>query len=385
MQLLTAERDDLLKPLLMGSGIVERRHTMPILANVLISRNGSNVTFTTTDLEVQIQSETQIDNAEPIEASVTVNIRKLLDILRALPSSGAVNFVLDGSRLNIQSGRSRFVLQTVEAEAFPKLKELQDVVHEFTVSSNRLKHLINMTHYAMAHQDIRYYLNGTLLALEGNVLHVVATDAHRLAHHATEVTPVEVVQTETLGELNAGPAPAEIILPRKTILELQRMLPDSDEIIRVQIGLGQIRFLFGSVELISKLVEGKFPEYKRVIDVQHEHHFEMDRERLLASLVRVAIVNAHEKLRSAKIQIQNNQMSVSTFNSEQENAQEELEVDYAHELVDLGLNVTYLQEFLQNAKSQTVRWSVSPQMNTPLLLGVPGEDSFQYIVMPMRI
>ena len=370
MQLISASRDDLLKPLLMVAGIVERRHTMPILANVLIQKNGSDVSFIATDLEVQISARSTFGSGDE-QAAITVNARKLIDVLRALPSIGDVRVSLDGSKLLVQSGKSRFSLQTVSATEFPTLTELERSDVQITMPSSKLKHLFNMTYYAMAQQDIRYYLNGTLLVFEPGLLHTVGTDAHRLAHCALAIEGVE----------QAG----DVIVPRKTVMELQRMLTDSEDPVVLQVGIGRIRFSFGEVELISKLVEGKFPDYKRVIPTDYTCHFEVDRERLLGSLNRAAIMTTNEKMRSVRVQLENNLMLVSSSNAEQENAFEEIDIDYPFDPMDIGFNVTYLQEFLSSVKAEAIRWSVKPDANASIILGVPGEDAFQYIVMPMRI
>ncbi|AWB34700.1 DNA polymerase III subunit beta [Orrella marina] len=370
MRLISTSRDELLKPLLTVAGIVERRHTMPILANVLIKKVGTSVFFIATDLEVQISAKAVFDET-PEESATTVNTRKLIDVLRALPSVGQVSLSVEKSKLLIQCGKSRFTIQTVSANEFPTLTELTRSDIEINIPSNKLKHLFNMTHYSMAQQDIRYYLNGTLLVFEPTLLHAVGTDAHRLAHCAVEIEGVE--------------EPHDIILPRKTVTELQRMLPDSDDQVRLQVGIGQVRFSFGNVELISKLVEGKFPDYKRVLPTDYVCYFDVEREQLLGSLNRAAILTTNEKLRSVRVQLGDNLMTISSSNADQEAANEELEIDYSFSPLDIGFNVTYLQDFLSSVKSETVRWSVKPETSSSVLLGVPGEDSFQYVVMPMRI
>lgn len=369
MRLISTSRDELLRPLLMVAGIVERRHTMPILANVLIKKTGTSVSFIATDLEVQISAQAVFDDV-PEEAATTVNARKLIDVLRALPSVGQVSLSVESSKMLIQCGKSRFSIQTVSATEFPTLTELVRTDVAVTMPANKLKHLFNMTHYAMAQQDIRYYLNGTLLVFEADVLHAVGTDAHRLAHCAVHIEGTEF---------------HDLILPRKTVMELQRMLPDSDDPVALQVGIGQIRFTFGDVELISKLVEGKFPDYKRVLPTDYTCFFDVTRESLLGSLSRAAILTSNEKLRSVRVQLADNLMTISSSNSEQEAAVEELEIDYPFSPLDIGFNVTYLLDFLSNVKSETVRWSIKPDTNSSVILGVPGEESFQYVVMPMRI
>lgn len=369
MQLIKAPRDALLKPLTTVAGIVERRHTLPILANILIRKEGQGISFVATDLEVQITTSSNFGVGSDNDA-LTVAARKFLDILRALPDIGDITLSQTSGKLTVQSGKSRFVLQTMGAGEYPTLSDPATFDVSVSLTQAKLKHLLSMTHYAMAQQDIRYYLNGTLLVFEPGCLRAVATDAHRLAHCSTDV--------------DASIPNTEIIIPRKTVMELQRLLSDSDDLVVVDVGAGQIRFRFGDIELISKLVEGKFPDYKRVIPTNYTRHFDVSREQLLGSLQRAAILTT-DKLRSVRFQMANNVLTVSSNNAEQEEALEEIDVDYSHEPLDVGFNVSYLLDFLSSIKSEQVRWSVMPDPNASALLGLPDDDSFQYVVMPMRI
>ena len=369
MQLIKANRDALLKPLTTVAGIVERRHTLPILANILIRKRGSRVSFIATDLEVQITATAEFGVGED-DLELTVAARKLLDILRALPDSEDITLSQSTNKLTVQCGKSRFSLQTLAAHEFPTLAEPEVIDVSVTLAQKTLKHLFGMTHYAMAQQDIRYYLNGTLMVFEQDTLRAVATDGHRLAHCSCSAAGVE---TRT-----------EIILPRKTVLELQRLLEDTDEGVTVDVGAGQVRFRFGEVELISKLVEGKFPDYKRVIPTNYTLHFDVSREALLASLQRASILST-DKLRSVRFQLADNTLTASSTNAEQEEALEQIEVDYAFEPLDVGFNVSYLLDFLSSIKNDTIRWSVMPDANASALLTLPEDDSFQYVVMPMWI
>jgi DNA polymerase-3 subunit beta len=361
MQLIKANRDALLKPLTTVAGIVERRHTLPILANILIKKQGTKVSFVATDLEVQITTASEFGVGEQ-EAAITVAARKLLDILRALPDTGEITVSNTSGKLTVQSGKSRFALQTLGATDFPTLSEPETFDVNITITQQALN--------AMAQQDIRYYLNGTLFVFEEGSLRAVATDGHRLAHCYTAVEGVS--------------EPAEIIIPRKTVMELQRLLSDSEEPVTIGVAAGQIRFKFGDVELISKLVEGKFPDYKRVIPTNYTRHFDVSREALLASLQRTAIMTT-DKLRSVRFQLGNNVLQASSTNAEQEEAVEEVDIEYDHEPLDVGFNVSYLLDFLSSLKTETVRWSIMPDANASALLTIPGDDSFQYVVMPMRI
>lgn len=359
----------MLKPLTTVAGIVERRHTLPILANILLKKQGSKVLFIATDLEVQITTSTRL-GIDDGDTAVTVAARKLLDILRTLPDTGDVTISQTTNKLTVQAGKSRFALQTLGAVDFPTLSEPESVTVSVTMTQKALKHLFAMTHFAMAHQDIRYYLNGTLLVFEPGILRAVATDGHRLAHCQSAVD----TDKET----------TEVIVPRKTVLEMQRLLSDSDDPVAIEVGTGQIRFCFGEVELISKLVEGKFPDYKRVIPTNYTRHFDVSREALLGSLQRAAILTT-DKLRSVRFQIGANTLIASSTNAEQEEALEEIDIDYTAEALDVGFNVSYLLDFLSSLKEETVQWSVMPDANASALLTLPGDDSFQYVVMPMRI
>jgi DNA polymerase-3 subunit beta len=306
------------------------------------------------------------DDAE----STTVAARKLLDILRALPESGEVALSLAGAKLTLQSGKSRFALQTMNAAEFPTVSQPPKWDVSFTLAQKTLKHLFNMVHFAMAQQDIRYYLNGLLLVLDASGVRAVATDGHRLAHIGAAVEGMQGQQ--------------EVIVPRKTVMEMQRLLGDTDEPVSVDVAPGQIRFSFGEVELVSKLVEGKFPDYNRVIPSNYTRHFLIDRETLQGSLQRAAILTS-DKLKGVRLQLSENLLKVSSTNAEQEEASEELDVDYAHEALDVGFNVSYLLDVLANVKTAQVRWSVQPDVNASALITTPEDESFKYVVMPMRI
>ncbi|MEQ4617462.1 MAG: DNA polymerase III subunit beta [Corticimicrobacter sp.] len=369
MQLVQTTRDALLKPLTTVAGIVERRHTLPILANILLRKEGENVSFVATDLEVQITTQGSFGVGAEAE-STTVAARKLLDILRALPDSNDVRLSLAGSKLNVQSGKSRFALQTLAASEFPTLSQPETWDVSLTLTRKALRHLLNMVHFSMAQQDIRYYLNGMLLVFEPEQLRAVATDGHRLAHDATPVT---------------GPAQRhEVIVPRKTVMEMLRLLDESEEPVQIDVAQGQIRFRFGDVELISKLVEGKFPDFTRVIPTSYTRHVDIRRDALQGSLQRAAILTS-DKFKGVRVQFTTHQMRISSSNAEQEEAQEELEIDYSFEPLDFGFNVSYLLDVLGNVKTENIRWSVAPDGNASTLITLPDDESFKYVVMPMRI
>ena len=366
MQLVSAERDALLKPIQTVSGIVERRHTLPILSNLLIRKTGTELSFLATDIEVQISTKAECGEGQ--DAATTVAARKLLDILRALPA-GPVSLELNSKKLNIKSGRSRFALQTLAAEDFPTVAQATDFKASFSLTQKALKGLLALVQYAMAQQDIRYYLNGLLLIVEKNMVKVVATDGHRLAFAALPI--------------DANVDKQEVIIPRKTVIELERLLEDSDELIRADIASTQVRFQFGNVELVSKLVEGKFPDYNRVIPSGYKNAFDISREELIGCLTRAAILT-NEKFKGVRCVVGDGSLKISCTNTDQEEAQEEAEIDYKGDTIDIGFNVTYLLDVLNHLKTEKITISLGDANSSALITG--GENAeFKYVVMPMRI
>jgi DNA polymerase-3 subunit beta len=367
MLLLTTTRDALLAPLQSVAGIVEKRHTLPILSNVLIEKQGDQLTLLATDIEIQIRTTTA-GNIGGEDASITVAARKLQDILRALPE-GDVNLTLDDKRLTVKAGRSRFALQTLPAADYPRMNLPDGDATRFSVSQKTFKRQLAQVAYSMAQQDIRYYLNGLLMIVTGNELRMVATDGHRLAF-ASSALEMEVPRTE-------------VILPRKTVMELARQLADSDDPLEVILAGNQVVFRFGPIELVSKLIDGKFPDYERVIPQNHPKLLTFDRVPLLATLSRVAILT-NDKFRGVRLVLGDGTLKIVSTNAEQEEAQEELEIDYHGEALDIGFNVTYLLDVLNNASTDKIECRFSDG-NSSALVTLPGNDNFKYVVMPMRI
>jgi DNA polymerase-3 subunit beta len=367
MLMITANRDAILRPLQMVAGIVERRHTLPILANVLIRKQGDQVSFLATDIEIQIQTSAAIA-AGSEDVAITVNTRKLIDILRSLPES-EVSISLSARKLTIASGKSRFSLQTLGPEEFPTVAANDHPGVSFTLPQKQLRHLFAMVHFAMAQQDIRYYLNGLLFVVDGAHIRVVATDGHRLAYCAADIGQVAGRQ--------------DVIIPRKTITELQRLLSDTDEPIEVRIATNQIRFRFGEVELLSKLVEGKFPDYHRVIPSGYTKAIVVARDAWASALARASILTS-EKFKGVRFTLSDSALKIQTSNSEQEEAVEELDVDYSGPALEVGFNVTYLLDALNNLKTDSVKAEFG-DANSSALISIPGDDIFKYVVMPMRI
>ena len=368
MQLVKTPRDTLLRPLQIVSGIVERRHTLPILANILIRKDGERVSFLATDIEVQITTHAQVGSGSETMAT-TVAARKLLDILRALPDSGDVSLTLANKRMTVQCGKSRFALQTLAAEEFPTVAQAESYNAKVILPQKTLKHLFNMVHFSMAQQDIRYYLNGLLLVVDGKNVIAVATDGHRLAF-------CQVACEEEF-------ARQEVIIPRKTILELQRLLDDTDEPVSIEIASNQVKLSFADIELMSKLVEGKFPDYTRVVPKGYKNNFTIGRDALLRSLQRAAIMTS-DKFKGVRCIVTPGSMKISSTNADQEEAVEEIEIDYGGDSVDIGFNVTYLLDVLNNLKCDSINIALG-DANSSALITVPDNPDFKYVVMPMRI
>jgi DNA polymerase-3 subunit beta len=382
MQLIKANRDAILRPLQIVAGIIERRHTQPILANVLIKREGTSVSFTGSDSEIQIRTTAElaapeISQSDPAEMTTTVAARKLLDILRTMPDDGQVTVSHNARKLSLSAGKSRFTLQTLSAESYPTATLVEAGLVQFSLPQATLKHLFNQVFYAMAQQDIRFYLNGLLVVVDGQHITVVATDAHRLA-----------VATRACESLTSEQPHREVILPRKAVMELQRLLADTDELVSIEVAVNQARFQFiddkeAAIELVTKLVEGKFPDWRRVIPQNHQRRVTIGRDSFTRALNRVAILTG-EKFRAVQFKLSSGALKIQAQNSDQEEATDELEVDYSDEELDVGFNVSYLLDCLNNLKSEQVVLHFG-ESGSSALLTVPGIDGFQYVVMPVRI
>jgi DNA polymerase III subunit beta len=368
MIVLKASQEKLLGAVQAVSGIVERRHTLPILANVLMRKTGQTVEFTTSDLEIQVRTTAEL-GGDDVQMSTTVGARKLIEILRALPSDQLVTLSSAQNKLTLQAGKSRFTLQTLPAEDFPLVNEAVEFGPAFALPQKTLRDLINQVHFAMAVHDIRYYLNGILFIAEGKMLTLVATDGHRLAL-AQSTLEVEIPKQE-------------VILPRKTVLELQRLLKDEDTAIEMRFAGNQAKFNFSGMEFVTKLVEGKFPDYNRVIPKNHKNAVLLGRAPLLACLQRAAILTS-EKFKGVRMNIEPGALRIASSNAEQEEAKEELEIDYNGDAIEIGFNVTYLVDALANMDSEMIRLELQDSAASALFT-LPDHPGFKYVVMPMRI
>jgi DNA polymerase-3 subunit beta len=367
MQLKQIARDALLKPLQAVSGIVERRHTLPILANVLLEQRDGSLYVTATDLEMQITAHSAMPGKDG--QATTVGARKLQDLLRALPEDSTLNIDVGNNKMTVRAGRSRFNLQTLAATDYPRISLSSEQLQTITLPQKDLRALFKLVEFAMAQQDIRYYLNGMLLVVDKSTLQAVATDGHRLSWASIGV-PGDFTRQE-------------VILPRKTVLELGKLLTDSEDPVTLDILANQVRFRFANVELVSKVVDGKFPDFNRVIPVGHAKQIELDRLELLAALQRAAILS-NEKFRGVRVVLGPDQLKIICTNSEQEEAEEELSIAYKGDPLDIGFNITYLVDALSNLSVGRVKFAFG-DANSSALVTMPERDDYKYVVMPMRI
>ncbi|MGH8641663.1 MAG: DNA polymerase III subunit beta [Burkholderiales bacterium] len=369
MKLVQLERDALLKPLQAVTGIVEKRHTLPILSNVLLERKGGHLTLMATDLEIQVATRTGLGKGGGEDAGLTVSARKLQDILRSLPEGSEALLDTQNNRLQVRSGKSRFNLQTLPVADFPTMADPGTAQAKISMPQKALRELLLLVQFAMAQQDIRYYLNGLLLLIDGGQVKVIATDGHRLSYAAR---PLGQQQDKR-----------EVIVPRKAVLELGRLLADSDDSVDLEIFASLVRFSFGDTVVTTKIIDGKFPDYTRVVPTNYQKRFSVKRQDLLQSLQRAAIL-ANEKFRGVRWMVAANVLRISCTNNEQEEAQEELEIAYGGEALDIGFNIMYVLDVLNNVHCEQVECAFG-DANSSMLVTVPDNRKFRYVVMPMRI
>ena len=362
----TAAREALLKPLQAVIGVVERRQTMPILSNVLIIVKDGLLAVTATDLEVELVAQTEVVGES--DGEITVSGRKLLDICRALPEGSEVKVSLSGEKLSVRAGRSKFNLVTLPAAEFPVVEDIK-AGQTVTVAQSVLSRLIEKTHFSMAQQDVRYYLNGMLLETGGQFLRAVATDGHRLS----------LCQAELDG---SNFDEQQVIVPRKGVLELQRLMPGDGDV-NIELGANHIRIQLEGIRFTSKLIDGRFPEYDRVIPKESSNELKADRTEFKNALQRTAILS-NEKYRGIRLVIRDSGVMLQAHNPEQEEAEEELAVEYAGEDIEIGFNVNYLLDALGAVEGDDVTLSVQDS-NSSCLIRQPGNDDCTFVVMPMRL
>jgi DNA polymerase-3 subunit beta len=361
-------RENLLKPLQAVQGVVERRQTLPILANFLLTIDGGQLSVTATDMELELVASTELPDAEASE--VTVPARKLVDICRSLPADAEIRLEVDGERVLIRSGRSRFTLTTLPAVDYPSSDSLTGELR-VTVKEGQLRRLLELTHFAMAHQDVRYYLNGLLLDIGEGLLRAVATDGHRLA--------IAEIPVQT------GDAARQVIVPRKGISELLRLLGNGDEEVIIDVGSNAIQIALPEVRLTSKLIDGKFPDYRRVVPKGEDSDktVVVDRERVRQALARAAILS-NDKYRAVRLCLEPNVLRVVANNPEQEEAEDEVEVAYEGEGLEIGFNVSYLIDALTALPGKEAEIHLGDSSSS-CLITPKGEGDCQYVVMPMRL
>jgi DNA polymerase-3 subunit beta len=361
------QREDLLIPLQKIIGAVEKKQTMPALSNVLVKADEESLVLTATDLEIELVTNLQMIIDEPGET--TLPARKLLDICKALPDESTINISVKSDKASIHSGRSRFSLATLPASDFPVLDSINSVAG-FDIPQKILKELIDNTAFAMAQQDVRYYLNGLLLEVNTDRLRTVATDGHRLACCEKEMH-CDLTETK------------QVILPRKGVHELVRLLNDSDESVHLTLGTNHLRADIGEYRFTSKLIDGRFPDYNRVIPEDGNNVMSADREILRQALVRASILS-NEKYRGIRMILEENLLRLQTQNPDQEEADVEVEVDYSGEPLEIGFNVNYMLDVL-NVSSLDIVQTTLRDSNSSCLLTFPEQKNCKYVIMPMRL
>jgi len=365
----TITRAALLKPLQMISGVVERRQTFPILANVLVTVKEQSLSLTATDLEVELVGSAPLTEMSE-SGSITVSARKLLDICRALPDMSVLTLVLEGEQLVLRSGRSRFLLTTLPTQDFPSMDN--GPFHtEFVINQDKLKKLIGKVYFAMGQQDVRHYLNGALFDINQGTMRCVATDGHRLAMSG-------------ISSIDTGDATAKVILPRKSVLELMRLLDaNTDETATVNIGDNHFRVKSSDFTFTSKLINAQYPDYDKLIPRSIENTAMASREALKQALTRASILS-NEKFRGIRLQLEPDTLRIMANNPEQEEAEEIIPLEYQGNQIEIGFNVAYLLDVMSTIGSDQVRWSFSDPSGGVLIEASEKDDSL-YVVMPMRL
>ena len=361
------QREAFLKPLQQVIGVVERRQTLPVLGNVLLTTTKKNIKLTATDLEVELQAQVSVTVTET--GDITLPARKLLDICRTLPEEATLDISIKKDRCLIRSGKSRFTLSTLPADEFPVVDKIKSA-RKISILQKDLHGLIERTAFAMAQQDVRYYLNGLMLEAADGVLRAVATDGHRLAMCELAMD---------VGD-NAGP---QVIVPRKGVQELHRLLDDKDSTVQVELGDNHIRITTDELRFTSKLIDGRFPDYTRVLPKSTNKRVLINRDQLRQALTRTSILS-NEKYRGIRMDLSENNIKIQAHNPEQEEAVEEIEARYEDESIVVGFNVTYLLDVLNVIETEDVELHMS-DANSSALINNPGGKECRYVVMPMRL
>ncbi|HDR1021771.1 TPA: DNA polymerase III subunit beta [Pasteurella multocida] len=360
-------RENLLKPLQQVCGVLSSRPNIPVLNNVLLQINGDRLVITGTDLEVELSTQSTLLSTD-VQGNLTIPAKKFLDICRSLPENAEISVSFEEDRAIVKSGRSKFNLSTLPAEEYPNLTDWQSEV-DFTIEQSTLRRLIEATQFSMANQDARYFLNGMKFETEGNLLRTVATDGHRLA--VCTIALEQDLQTHS------------VILPRKGVLELARLLENTDLPARLQIGTNNLRIELGNIIFTSKLIDGRFPDYRRVLPRNATRILEADWDVLKQAFVRAAILS-NERFRSVRLQLSENQLKITATNPEQEVAEEIIDVSYTGEEMEVGFNVSYILDVLNALKCQRVRMRLTDASSSCLIEDCE-DASAEYVIMPMRL
>jgi DNA polymerase III subunit beta len=365
----TASRDALLRPLQLVTGVVERRQTLPVLSNLLVVADGQRVSFTGTDLEVELVADVTEGVSIVQSGQATIPARKLTDIWRSLPDGADVSVQIEGDRAIVRSGKSRFALATLPTTDFPRVEKAADET-EFRLSRDQIRRLLDQTAFSMAQQDVRYFLNGMLIEATPAYIRSVATDGHRLAMC-------------TLNERQPVEERIQAIIPRKGVLELGRLLAEGDGDVSLTLARNHLRASTGGYSLTSKLVDGRFPDYEKVVPKASPNTLTADREVLRQAFIRASILS-NEKYRGVRMILDKDELTIQANNPEQEEAEEIVAVDYSGQRLEIGFNVSYLQDVLGVLSTETICLSVSDANSSALIEG-PGADDSVYVVMPMRL
>lgn len=364
----TVSRDAFLKPLQVVSGAVERRHTLPILSNLLLQVEQNTLRLTGTDLEVELVSSVDVESSAG-DGAVTVPAKKLVDIVRSLPEDSSIEFAAEDDKAFVRSGRSKFKLSTLPADDFPNIDDWSSDIN-FVTDQVILKRLMEKTHFSMANQDVRYYLNGMLFETDNGMLRSVATDGHRLAMSSCSIE-------------QPGLAQKQVIVPRKGVVELLRLLGEEESEVSVAIGNNHIRIESANIVFTSKLVDGRFPDYRRVLPSGGDKVVIADREILRQAFGRASILS-NEKFRGVRLNLSNGELCITATNPEQEQAEDIIEVDYSGDELEIGFNVSYLLDVLNNVDDHQVRFTLADS-NSSALIEPQHDDACCYVVMPMRL
>lgn len=365
---LNIDKEIIEKPLSQIIGVVEKRQTLPILGNVFLSVENNKLTLVGSDLETELT--TKVDNVFGEDGQTTVSARKLYDICKALPNESKLSLQIEENQMNVTAGKSRFTLQTLNAAEYPRLTET-DWKHEFVISHRDLHRLFMQTAFCMAQQDVRYFLNGLLIELREGQIISVATDGHRLAKSQVELpeSTIDGVQS---------------IIPRKAVLEISRVLKtDSDDLITVKLNPSHIQVESEHFSFISKLIDGRFPDYEKVIPGNLDKHIIINRLDFIDVLQRAAILS-NEKFRGVSLKVENNVLTVASHNPEQEHARDEMEIAYTAEPIEIGFNVNYLLEALRSNSAENIDLGLHDP-NTSCTFHSEGSDATLYLIMPMRL